>query len=162
MDEKEEHKNSGERSAEDIRNDIAARRESITQTVGRLGDRIHETLDWRGHISRHPYASLGIAVGAGLIVGGMFKRKSSPSERLVEALTDKVGQLGEELRDSARKILVRTVAPSLFKGTIYGFAGKALMQYLQNRAAHFEGNGSNFHGSEWNVSRPSASTPTIS
>ena len=36
-----------ERSAETIRRDIAARRDSISGTVDRLGDRLHETFDWR-------------------------------------------------------------------------------------------------------------------
>ncbi len=134
---------SSERSSTEIRNDIAARRESITQTVGQLGDKIHETLDWKGYVARYPYAAIGVAVGAGIIVGGLLKRKPSPSERIVEALVDKDDQLGDDLRDSVRKLFIKTAAPSLFRGSLYGIAGRALMHYLQNRAIHAEGNGGN-------------------
>lgn len=130
-----------ERSADEIRNDIAARRESIARTVDKLGERIHETLDWKGYIGRNPYLSIGIAVGAGVIAGAMLGRRRTPSERIVDALVDKVSELGDDLRESARKVFIRTAAPGLFRGTIYGLAGKALMQYLQSRAAHAEGNG---------------------
>lgn len=155
---------SSERSSTEIRNDIAARRESISQTVGQLGEKIHETLDWKGYVARYPYAAIGVALGAGIIVGSFLKRRASPTERIVDALVDKVDQFGDDLRNSARKLFVKTVAPGLFRGSIYGLAGKALMQYLQNRAAHAEGNGGNLSQSgEWNdVRRTTSMPPNIS
>lgn len=144
-----------ERSADEIRTDIAARRESISRTVDRIGEKFHETLDWRGYVTRNPYASIGIAVGAGIIVGSLLRRRTTPSERIVDAIADKVGELGEDLRESARKVFLRTAAPGLFKGTVYGIAGKALMQYLQSRAAHAEGNGGNLSpDAAWKEMRP--------
>jgi len=132
-----------ERSATDIRNDIAARRESITQTVDQLGEKIHEVLDWKGYVRRYPYASLGLAVGTGFLVSRIFKKKSSPVDRLVEAISDRAERLGDDLRKSATRLIMKTAAPGLFRGTLYGIAGKALMQYLQNRVAAAEGNGAN-------------------
>ena len=131
----------GERSSDEIRNDIAARRESITHTVGQIGDKIHQAMDWKGYVERYPYAAIGLAVGTGLVIGGLLRRKRSPTERIVDALVDKAEELGDNLRDSARKLIFKTAAPSLFRGTVYGIAGKVLMQYLQNRAAHAAGNG---------------------
>ncbi len=132
-----------ERSSTEIRNDIAARRESITQTVDQLGEKIHEVFDWRGYVRRYPYACVGMAVGTGFLVSRIFKKKASPLDRLREALSDRAEQLGEDLRKSAMKVVMKTVSPGLVRGTIYGIAGKALMQYLQNRVAHAEGNGAN-------------------
>ncbi len=152
-----------ERSSAEIRDDIAARRESITQTVDRLGERIHETLDWKGHVARHPYASVGVAIGAGLILSGFFKRKASPSERITNALVDTVEELGNDLRISVRKLILRAAVPSLFRGALYGLAGKALIQYLQNRGAHVEGNGSNpSGGAEWRDPQHTTSMPDMS
>lgn len=153
-----------ERSSSEIRNDIAARRESISQTVGQIGEKIHQTLDWRGYIARYPYAAVGLAVGTGLVIGGLLKRKSSPAERFMDALTERAEDLGDRLIDSARKVIVRTAAPRLFRGTIYGIAGKALMQYLQDRAAHAEGNGGNFpHSGDWrDVQRTTSTPPNVS
>jgi hypothetical protein len=132
-----------ERSATAIRNDIAARRESITQTVDQLGERIHEVLDWKGYVRRYPVACIGLALGTGFLVSGLFKKRASPMERLVDALSDKAEQFGEDLRKSATKLIMKTAAPGLFRGTLYGIAGKALMQYLHNRVANAEGNGAN-------------------
>ena len=134
---------SQERSSTEIRNDIAARRESITQTVDQLGEKIHEAFDWRGYVRRYPYACVGMAVGTGFLVSRIFKKKASPIDRLMEAVSDRAEQLGEDLRKSAMKLVVKTVSPGLVRGTLYGIAGKALMQYLQNRVAHAEGNGAN-------------------
>jgi len=39
-----------ERSAHENRQDIAAKRETISETVDKLGERIHQTLDWREYI----------------------------------------------------------------------------------------------------------------
>jgi hypothetical protein len=132
-----------ERSSTDIRNDIAARRESITQTVDQLGEKIHEVLDWRGYVRRYPYATVGLAVGTGLLVSRIFKKKSSPVDRLVEAASDRAQQLGEDLCKAATKLIMKTAGPGLFRGAVYGLAGKALMQYLHNRVAAAEGNGAN-------------------
>jgi len=151
--------NGSERSSDEIRNDIAARRESISHTVGQIGEKIHETLDWKGYIDRYPYAAIGLAVGTGLLLGGLLRRKRSPTERIVDALAEKAEELGESLRDSARRMIIKTAAPSLFRGTIYGIAGKALMQYLHNRAVHVEGNGGNFSHEDWREIRRSTSMP---
>lgn len=147
------------RSANEIRDDIAARRESITQTVGQLEKRIHQTLDLRGYVARHPYKAVGLAVGTGLIIGGMLKRKSSPTERIADAIVDMAEELSDSLRGSVRKLIMRTAAPSLFRGTISGIAGRALIQYLQNRAMH-AGNGANpVHEEQWRNTRSTTSTP---
>jgi hypothetical protein len=152
-----------ERSSDEIRSDIAARRESITQTVGQLGEKIHQTFDWKEQVARHPYACVGLAAGVGFFLGGLLHRKS-PKDRIVDAFVDAAEELGDSLRASARRLLIRTAAPSLFRGTIYGIASKALMQYLQNRAIHAEGNGGNpSQSDQWRDIRSSESTtPNVS
>ena len=148
-----------ERSSNEIRNDIAARRESISQTVGQIGEKIHETLDWKGYVARYPYAAIGLAVGTGFLLSGLLRRRPSPTQRIVDALVEKAEELGDDLRDSARRMIIKTAAPSLFRGAIYGIAGKALMLYLQNRAAHVEGNGGNFSHEDLRDIRRNPSTP---
>jgi ElaB/YqjD/DUF883 family membrane-anchored ribosome-binding protein len=152
-----------ERSSAEIRDDIAARRESITQTVGRLEEKFHETMDWKAYVARHPYLSVGVALGTGLILSGIFKRRTSPTERIVDALIDKAEQLGDDLLDSARRMIVKTVTPGLFRGALYGIAGRALIQYLQDRAAHVEGDGANLSGrADWREPQRTTSSPNVS
>jgi hypothetical protein len=62
-----------ERSAETIRRDIAARRDSISGTVDRLGDRLHETFDWRSLRIGLPFVALGVAAGLGLALSGIVR-----------------------------------------------------------------------------------------
>ncbi len=64
-------------------------------------------------------------------------------DRLMSVISDRAEQLGDDLRKSAMKMVVKTVSPGLVRGTLFGIAGKALMQYLQNRVAYAEGNGAN-------------------
>src|SRR5215475_13734778 len=76
-----------ERSAEEIRQDIAARRESITETVDRLSDRFQQTLDWKAYVSDHPLAALGVAAGLGFLAARMIKpRRPSAGKRIKGAL----------------------------------------------------------------------------
>lgn len=86
------------RTADEIRQDIAERREAISETVSRLNDRIQRTFDWREYIADHPLAAVGVAVGAGLLVSGMFKRKQTPRERILHALSDSVEDVTGRLR----------------------------------------------------------------
>ena len=152
-----------DRSSTEIRNDIAARRESITHAVDQLGEKIHEAFDWRGYVRRYPYASVGVAFGTGLLVSRIFKKKASPIDRLVDAISDRAERLGEDLRKSATRLVMKTAAPGLFRGTIYGIAGKALMQYLQNRVAHAEGNGASLSPEpEWRDMHRTTPTSTPS
>ena len=96
-----------ERSAEEIRQDIAARRESISETVDRLGDRIHETLDWREYVVEYPYVALGLAAGVGFLVAGIFKFKHEPTPR--ERIMDALAEISEDLTDRVRGSLDNVV-----------------------------------------------------
>jgi len=126
-----------------ILNDIATRRESISDAVDRLEKRIHGAFDWKGYIGRRPYAAVGLAFGTGLVLSGFFKRKRSPMERVVDALADRVEALGEDLCKSAGRLILKATAPGLVRGALYGIASKALLQYLHNGVSKAEGNGFN-------------------
>src|SRR5882762_11698734 len=84
-----------DRSAVAIRQDIAAKRESISETVDKLGERIHETFDWHEYVAEYPAVALGLAAGAGFLVAWIFKRKPSPQERIMDAVAD----LTEDMTD---------------------------------------------------------------
>ena len=53
-----------ERSAREIRQDIAAKRETISETVDKLGERIHQTLDWREYVAEYPGGRAGAGGGS--------------------------------------------------------------------------------------------------
>ena len=101
----EELESSSQRSAEEIRRDIAARRDSISGTVDRLGDRIQETFDWRTYLTDYPFAALGVAVGAGFLFAGLLKRRPTPRERIVDALSETVEDVTDRLRSNLDDIL---------------------------------------------------------
>ena len=70
-----------ERSAREIRQDIAAKRETISETVDKLGERIHQTLDWREYVG-----STGRCAGLSAGVGFWSREFSSESLRRRSAL----------------------------------------------------------------------------
>lgn len=89
-------KNNTHRSAEEIRQDIIAEREVLADTVDQIGDLIHQKLEWRGYISRSPYLALGAAAGAGFLVSGMYKQRTPPLQRLLNAAAGSVAKTGNQ------------------------------------------------------------------
>jgi hypothetical protein len=66
--------------AEELSRAMEDSRASITETVGELREAVNQAMDWREHVKTHPGASLGIAAGAGLIVGRWVGTKIVGSE----------------------------------------------------------------------------------
>ena len=93
-----------ERSTEEIRQDIAAKRESLSRTVDRLDERIHQTLNWREYISDHPYAALGIAAGFGFLMWGIFRPRPTSRERIMEALAESAEGLADRFRENVSNV----------------------------------------------------------
>src|SRR3954470_22604521 len=102
-----------DRSAREIRQDIAAKRETISETVDKLGERIHETLDWREYVAEYPVVALGLAAGAGFVVSGIFKRNPSPQERIFDAVAD----LTENMTDRVGGVMAGVIQKKLISST---------------------------------------------
>src|SRR5262245_12660641 len=125
-----------ERSAEDIRQDIAARRESITDTVDRLSDRFQQTFDWKAYVSDYPLAALGVAAGLGFLAARIIKPRPSTGKRIKNALAygieDLAGrfqhQLGNVAPYRSGSGLGRTV-----RAALTGLVTEAATGYLQKR-----------------------------
>jgi len=88
-----------DRSAEIIRRDIAARRDSISDTVDELSDRVQAALDWRTYVAAHPFVAVGVTAGLALTVAALVKRRSSPQDRIMDALAESVEDLAGRFRD---------------------------------------------------------------
>lgn len=85
-----------DRSSEKIRQDIAAKRESISETVERIGDTVQRTLDWRTYAADYPMIAIGAAAGLGFLLAKVFAPKPTPRERILEAIADSVDDLKEQ------------------------------------------------------------------
>ena len=70
-----------ERSSEDIEREIVATREAISDTVDRIGDRLHEVTDWRAYVSRNPWVALSLAAMAGVFVGRLLAGRADVRSR---------------------------------------------------------------------------------
>jgi ElaB/YqjD/DUF883 family membrane-anchored ribosome-binding protein len=125
-----------ERSAEEIRLDIAARRESITDTVDRLSDRFQQTLDWKAYVSNHPMVALGVAAGLGFLAARIFKPRPSASNRIKDALAYGVEDLADRFHRQLKNVAPYRSGSSLsgtVKAAMTGLITKAATDYLQNR-----------------------------
>lgn len=99
-----------DRSAESIRRDIAARRDSISETVDELSDRVQAALDWRTYVAEHPFLAVGATAGLALTLAALVKRRASPQDRIMDALAESVEDLAERFRDGVGTLpLVRRV-----------------------------------------------------
>ena len=126
-----------ERSAEAIRQDIAAKRDSISETVDKLGERIQETLDWREYIGKYPWLALGLAAGTGFVIAGLFKHEPTPRERIMDA----VAEIAEEFADRARNVMGETLpgkktGPGVaIKAAVTGAITKAAVDFGKRKAS---------------------------
>src|SRR6266550_3363168 len=112
-----------DRSAVAIRQDIAAKRESISETVDKLGERIHETFDWHEYVAEYPAVALGLAAGAGFLVAGIFKQKPSPQDRILDAMAD----LTEDMTDRVGGVMARVIQKKMFSGRTVKAAATAMI-----------------------------------
>ena len=112
-----------DRSTDAIRQDIAAKRESISETVDKLGDRIQETLDWREYIAEYPAVAIGLAAGAGFLVAGIFKRRPTPRDRIMEA----VAELTEDMTDRVGGVMAGVIQKKLVSGRTVKAAASAMI-----------------------------------
>lgn len=121
-----------ERSAEEIRNDIAERRGQITEAVDKLNDRVQETLDWRSYVADHPLAALGLAAGAGFIASRIFKPRPSPRDRILDAVAESVEDITGQLRTGLSMLPLKVLRPkSSIKAAITALATKAVADYAK-------------------------------
>jgi ElaB/YqjD/DUF883 family membrane-anchored ribosome-binding protein len=123
-----------DRSAEDIRRDIASRRESISETVDQLSNRFEQKLDWRTYVSDHPLAALGVAAGIGFLASGLFRHRRRSTHRVTGALADAVEDLTDRFRYQLDGLgLKRPGLKSTIKTAAAGAIAKAATAYLRNR-----------------------------
>ncbi len=147
----EEKEHDLDRSVDEIRQDIAARRESIAETVDRIGERFSRALDWRENVSQHPLLAVGAAVGAGLLLSAIFKPRPTVGERIMYALADGVEDVSDGLRYQLEDV---GVIKSNRLGNLAGISGtvkatlaatitKVAMDYLSGKVATSRGTSNN-------------------
>ena len=117
------HDEAPDRSTVAIRQDIAAKRESISETVDKLGDRIQETLDWREYVAEYPAVALGLAAGAGFLVAGIVKRRPTPQERIMDAVAD----LTQDMTDRVGSVMAGVIQKKLISGRTVKAAATAMI-----------------------------------
>ena len=133
-----------ERTSDEIRQDIAARRESITETVDKLNEHVHRTLDWRVYVAEHPMVVLGVAAGLGFLTAGIFKPRLSPRERILAALSETVEDVTGRLRDQIDQLPLQSAKSSQsVKAVAAAMATKVITDYLHNRILGTNGTGRN-------------------
>lgn len=125
-----------ERSTDEIRHDIAARRESITETVDRLSDRFQQTLDWRAYVSDYPLAALGVAAGLGFLAARIFKPRPSAGKRIKDALAYGIEDLADRFQHQLGNVAPHRSGSGLsrtMKAVVGGAITEAATNYLRNR-----------------------------
>jgi ElaB/YqjD/DUF883 family membrane-anchored ribosome-binding protein len=125
-----------ERSADEIRQDIAARRESITETVDRLSDRFQQTLNWRAYVSDYPLVALGVVAGLGFLAARIFKPRPSAGKRIKDALAYGIEDLAGRFQHQLGNLPPHKSGSGLsraVKAVVAGAVTDAATNYLRNR-----------------------------
>jgi hypothetical protein len=134
MAERNDLNRSQNRSAEAIRQDIAARRESISDTVDRLGTRIQEKLDWHQWVNEYPYVAIGAAAGLGFLLSGLVKTLRSPTDRIRDALGELVEDFLDDIKRPLANVAVQVMRPAVMKASLGITAAKALIDFVKKKA----------------------------
>ena len=122
------------RSAATIRNDIAAKRESISETVDKLGEKISQTFDWREYVAQYPAIALGLSAGCGFLLAGIFKREPTPQERILDAIADLTEDAKDRVQDAVSGMVQkRLVSSRTLKAAITTMATKAAVDFLKQK-----------------------------
>jgi ElaB/YqjD/DUF883 family membrane-anchored ribosome-binding protein len=127
---------SAERSPEDLRQEIEAKKEAIAETINRLDQHVQRAVDWRAQVGDHPYLALGLAVGVGCLFAGIFKSKLSPRERMMEALAEGVEDTADQVRNRLASEFRRPPTGSALKAAAAALVTKAATAYLRNKLSH--------------------------
>jgi hypothetical protein len=134
MAERNDLNRSPNRSTQAIRQDIAARRESISDTVDRLGTRIQEKLDWRQWVNQYPYVAIGAAAGLGLLLSGLVKTRRSPADRIRDAFGEMMEDFLEDVKRPLGNVAVQAMRPLVMKSSLGIAAAKALIELAKKKA----------------------------
>jgi ElaB/YqjD/DUF883 family membrane-anchored ribosome-binding protein len=118
------------RSPAELRSEIEASREAITDTIKRLDNRMHRVVDWRAQVREHPMIAIGAAAAGGMLLAGMFRRKPTPRERIVDAIAESVEDITDTVRNRVGSELTRTMTGSLLKTAITTILVKKATDYL--------------------------------
>jgi len=116
------------RGAEDIRHDIAIEKDNISLAVEQMGERIREKFDWREYVRDSPYLAAGAAVGLGYLASRMCRARTTPLERIMDSIEEKV-------RDSLDGLHVGDNGPGLIKITLLGIATQLAAGLVKNATA---------------------------
>jgi ElaB/YqjD/DUF883 family membrane-anchored ribosome-binding protein len=122
-----------ERSSEDLRQEIEAKKEAFAETINRLDRYAQRAVDWRAQVGDHPYLALGLAFGVGCLFAGIFKSKPSPRERIMEALAEGVEDMADQARNRIGSRFRRPPTGGALKGAVAALVTKAATAYLRNK-----------------------------
>jgi hypothetical protein len=114
-----------ERTTTDIRRDIAKEKETITQTIEHIGERINKKLDWREYLNDYPYWALGAAAGLGYLTSELFLSGTTPRVNAAGSYTD-------EDHNSPDSRFAVNAGSSLIKATLVSIATKAAVSWITN------------------------------
>jgi len=64
------------------------------------------------NVAEYPALALGLAAGAGFLVAGIFKRKPSPQDRILDAMAD----LTEDMTDRVGGVMAGVIQKKMFSG----------------------------------------------
>lgn len=118
---------------EDLRQDIDAQKDAIAGTLSQLDRKMKRATDWRTPVADHPYLAVGVALGAGALLSGMFRRKPTPRERIIDALAESVEDITDQVRDRFVSKLSRGLASGAVRASAIALAARMAAGYLGNK-----------------------------
>ena len=118
------------RSAEEIRNDIELKKQAISETVDQLDERLHEGMDWRSYVKRHPFLALGLAAGLGFFVSSKLVKPQTPAEKIADTINHLTGKAKEQ---SLIKLALYSVGTKIVSDLLRSVSAKEIISDRPSR-----------------------------
>lgn len=117
-----------------IERGAVAKPKFVTETIKLDGSSTARPFDWQACIKEHPYLTLGLAAGAGMLLVGLLKPRPTAKKRLIKTLGNNVAGASRQLERGIGGLAEKParVATSV-KAAAATMATKALKNYLQRK-----------------------------
>jgi hypothetical protein len=96
---------------------------------------VHRASDWRVQVGEHPFLAVGAAFVVGGLLSGMFRRKPTPQERIIDAIADTVDDITSNVRDHIVGRFSSGMTRSVMKTFGAALAAKAAAAYMSGKSS---------------------------
>jgi ElaB/YqjD/DUF883 family membrane-anchored ribosome-binding protein len=122
------------RNAKEVEQHEAAQSKASPKPIRLESNKSAQSFDWQACVKDHPYLTLGLAAGAGLLLVGLLKPRPSARKNLIKTLGNNFAESSRQLERGIGRLAEKPgqISTSV-KAAAATMATRALKTYLKRR-----------------------------